>query len=34
MLNIITRWAVALIVLVLWCAAGSALDGLTSKVLP
>lgn len=34
MLNIITRWAVALIVLVLWCSLGSALDGLTVKVLP
>lgn len=34
MLNIITRWAIALIVLVLWCAMTSALDGLTNKVLP
>ena len=34
MLNIITRWAVALILLVLWCSVGSALDGLTVKVLP
>lgn len=34
MLNIITRWAVVLIALVLWCALSSALDGLTAKVLP
>lgn len=34
MLNIITRWASALIVLVLLCAVGSALDGLTVQVLP
>lgn len=34
MLNIITRHAIALILLVLLCAAGSAMDGLSAKVLP
>jgi hypothetical protein len=34
MLNIITRYALALIALVLLCALGSALDGLSAKVLP
>lgn len=33
-MNIITRWAIALILLVLWCATNSALDGLSTKVLP
>lgn len=33
MLTIITRWAVALALLVLWCAVGSALDGLSAQVL-
>jgi hypothetical protein len=33
MLNIVTRWAIALIALVLWCAVTSALDGLSAKVL-
>lgn len=34
MLNIITRYAIALILLVLLCAMGSTLDGLTAQVQP
>lgn len=34
MLNIITRYTLAMIAVVLLCAAGSALDGLHTQVLP